>query len=280
MWYVEVCVNSTFWFEDQIHIILHGQVHYFQSKMSVSIKRSLCPDGFRKALRYSTFERIFYSCNSHSPWELLHLTGGGELWSHWGLLGGAKPAIVKDAHKSTISKGHGYVFHDLYYTYCNRIVYIYWSILHCRCTYTKNVEPRWIVFILCKDEKCAFWDPIFASSCMETPVQIHSPVLVSWNMSLGAWRNFVLSFFSTRQNKPPRETEVRARGREACVWHTRIARKGTAWRIHFLRKKGVEHVEFDVEFDVVLASWGRLCPALCQCLVWWGGGSLKTSEKL
>ena len=141
--------------------------------MSVSVKRSLCPDGFQKALRYSTFERIFYSCNSHSPWELLNLIGGGELWSHWGLLGGAKPAIVEDAHKSTISKGHGYVFHDLYYTYCNRIVYIYWSILHSRCTYTKNVEPRWIVFIVCEDEKCAFWCCFFRSKSFGIPYLHH-----------------------------------------------------------------------------------------------------------
>ena len=147
--------NLLIWRSNSYHSAWQG--HYFQIKMSVSVKRSLCPDGFQKALRYSTFERIFYSCNSHSPWELLNLIGGGELWSHWGLLGGAKPAIVEDAHKSTISKGHGYVFHDLYYTYCNRIVYIYWSILHSRCTYTKNVEPRWIVFIICEDEKCAFW---------------------------------------------------------------------------------------------------------------------------
>ena len=71
-----------------------------------------------------------------------------------------------------------------------------------------------------------------------------------------------------KQKKPPRETEVRARGREACVWHTWIAWKGIAWRDPlFEKKKRVEHVDF----DVLLASWGRLCPALCQCLVWWGG---------
>lgn len=84
---------------------------------------------------------------------------------------------------------------------------------------------------------------------------------------------------------PPREsktnlhekTEVRARGREACVWHTRIAWKGIAWKTStFWEQKRVEHVEF----DMLLASWGRLCPALCQCLVWWGGVLLKISEQL
>ena len=222
-------------------------------------------------------------CVNSTAWELLHLTGGGELWSHWGLLGGAKPAIVKDAHKSTISKGHGYVFHDLYYTYCNRIVYIHWSILHCRCTYTKNVEPRWTVFIVCEDEKCAFWCFFFWSKFLGS----HICIILHGNASpnpltrSGVLKHVVGSLGTScclfrRSKTIHEETEVRARGREACVWHTRIAWKGTAWRIHFLRTKRVEHVDF----DVLLASWGRLCPALCQCLVWWGGGSFLTSEKL
>ena len=32
MWYVAVCVNSTFWFEDQIRIILHGRAIIFRLK--------------------------------------------------------------------------------------------------------------------------------------------------------------------------------------------------------------------------------------------------------